>query len=152
MVNTTCIVRSFRHFFIGISLVFFLAPPSHSQVWETAANHPGDETYYQPPYPIAFVAAHVIEIPNGSGIKGHYHIGTDVLSAINPDQGNHLWILLPNGAVPKPFPVSVHEQTPNLIHTPLGQPWKGAVVEPNISEDGRKLCFAYFHDTTFTPT
>ena len=151
MVNTARIRRSLRWFLFGISLVLFPALPSLAQVWQTAANNPGDETYYQPPYPVAFVAATINEIPNGSGVKGHYHIGTDVLSANNPDQGNHLWMLLPNGAVKKLFPLDIHEQTPGLINTPQGQLWKSAVVEPNISENGRKLYFAYFHDATFTP-
>jgi hypothetical protein len=50
--------------------------------------------------------------------------------------------------VKKLFPLGVHE---NLHDTPTGQPWRGAVVEPNVSEDGRTLYFAYFHDASFEP-
>ena len=119
-----------------------------AQTWETAANHPGDDQYFLPPYPVVFVAARINEEPSGTGLDGKYHIGTDVLSANNPDRDNHLWILLPSGQVKKLFPLNAHQQA-GLIDTPPGQLDKGSVVEPNVSEDGTKVYFSYFHDTTF---
>ena len=119
-----------------------------AQMWETAANHQGDDKYFLPSYPVVFVAARVTEKQTSTGINGTYHIGTDVLSANNPDQGHHLWIVLPDGQVKKLFPLPAHEQA-GMIDTPIGQLHKGSVVEPNVSEDGTKVYFSYFHDTTF---
>jgi hypothetical protein len=122
--------------------------PSHAQTWQTAANHVGDDRYFLPPYPVVFVAARVNEIPSSTGIDGSYHIGTDVLSANNPDRGHHLWIIMPDGAVKKLFPLPAHQQVAGLIDTPLGQLGRASVVEPNLSEDGTRIYFSYFHDTT----
>ena len=122
--------------------------PVWAQTWQTSLNNQGDQRYFLPPYPVVFVAARIVEEPSGSGLDGKYHIGTDVLSANNPDQDNHLWIVLPSGQVKKLFPLPIHEQN-GLIDTPLGQLEKGSVVEPNVSEDGTKIYFSYFHDTTF---
>ena len=72
-----------------------------------------------------------------------------MLSANNPDRNQSLWILLPDGAVKKLFPLAVHESQ-GLIDSPAGQMDKGAVTEPNVSEDGRRLYFSFFHDTTYT--
>ncbi|MGB0909067.1 MAG: hypothetical protein ACPGYT_01795 [Nitrospirales bacterium] len=119
-----------------------------AQTWETALQHQGDDRYFQPSYPVVFVAARINEEASGSGLDGKYHIGTDVLSANNPDRDNHLWILLPSGEVKKLFPLNQHEQD-GLIDTPIGQLDKGSVIEPNVSEDGTKIYFSYFHDTTF---
>ncbi len=119
-----------------------------AQVWETAADHPGDDRYYTPNYPVVFVAARVVEDTSGNNIVGKYHIGTDVLSANNPDRDNHLWVALPNGNIEKLFPLPEHQLAPGLIDTPLGQLTKGTVVEPNVSEDGRRIYFSYFHDVT----
>lgn len=143
----------FRLFlFAPLCLVMFVGPWGlHSvfaQVWETEANHQGDDRYFLPPYPVVFVAANIYEEPSGGGLKGKYHIGTDVLSANNPDRDNHLWIVLPSGAVKKLFPLHEHQQN-GLIDTPTGELDKGSVVEPNVSEDGTKIYFSYFHDTTF---
>jgi hypothetical protein len=41
------------------------------------------------------------------------------------------------------------QQVP-LIDTPAGLLGKGSVVEPNVSEDGTRVIFSYFHDATFT--
>ena len=132
---------------ISFSLIQF-SNVGRAQTWETAANHRGDDQYFLPPYPVVFVAARINEEPNGGGLDGKYHIGTDVLSANNPDRDNHLWILLPSGQVKKLFPLNSHQQA-GLIDTPSGQLDKGSVVEPNVSEDGTKVYFSYFHDTTF---
>ncbi len=119
--------------------------------WQTAANNPGNPDYHLPSYPIAFVAAEIVEQPDsdGFGTQGYYHIGTDVLSANLPDKDHHLWILLPDGQVKKLFPLDAHENIAGLIDTPQGELHKGSVVEPNVSEDGSRLYFGYFHDTTF---
>jgi hypothetical protein len=147
--------RSSLHSIRFVSILFTVCSFAMSngaafgQTWETAVAHPGDDTYYLPPYPVVFVAAHITEVPSESGLDGNYHIGTDVLSANNPDRDNHVWVLLPTGQVEKLFPLNVHGQTPGLIDTPVGQLDKGSVVEPNVSEDGTKIYFSYFHDTTF---
>lgn len=130
----------------GVALLALLASLSvQAQTWETAATQPSNPAYFQPDYPVAFVGAKVFEEATGTGVNGKYHIGTDVLSANNPDAGHHLWILLPDGQVKKLFPLPAHE---GLIDTPAGQLDLGSVVEPNISEDGTRLYFSYFHDTT----
>ncbi len=117
------------------------------QVWDTALDHPGDDRYVLPDYPIAFVAARVVENSSEGETVGNYHIGTDVLSANNPDRGNHLWILLPTGQVVKLFPLDTHVAS-GVIDTAAGQLDTGTVVEPNLSEDGTRLYFSYFHDVT----
>lgn len=132
---------------LAAGLVVGLSTVASAQVWDTAIDHPGDEAYYLPDYPLVFVAARVVEGPNslGPGIAGKYHIGTDVLSANNPDRDNHLWIVLPTGAVVKLFPLDAH-QTAGLIDTAAGQLDRGSVVEPSVSEDGTRIYFSYFHD------
>ena len=98
-------------FFPFITLAIISLPTGlRAQTWETAANHPGDDQYFLPPYPVVFVAARINEEPSGTGLDGKYHIGTDVLSANNPDRDNHLWILLPSGQVKKLFPLNAHQQ------------------------------------------
>jgi len=115
------------------------------------------------PYEVVFVAAKIVEGTtncNGSTLPiGLYSIGTDVLEATNPSPGNSLWVVTRNGDVKKLFPLPVHETTlvtnPEtglqvpLIDTPVGLLDKGSVVEPNVSEDGTRVIFAYFHDATF---
>ncbi|MCB0330455.1 MAG: hypothetical protein KDD70_12350 [Bdellovibrionales bacterium] len=106
--------------------------------------------YYQPDFPVAFVAAKKSFSTNTrTGItSGTYRFGLDVLDANIPTAGNHLFIRLPNGTVRKLFPLPVHANTPGLIDTPGGDLTLGTVVEPNISEDGKKIYFSYFHDAT----
>ncbi len=133
---------------ITICSLFASTPTTLAQTWETGSNHQGEKRYVLPSYPVVFVAARIVEEQSGSGLDGKYHIGTDVLSANNPDRDNHLWIVLPSGHVKKLFPLPQHEQD-DLIDTPRGQLDKGSVVEPNVSEDGTKIYFSYFHDTTF---
>lgn len=150
------------------ALLIALTPPLAAQLptWETAANHPGDPKYVQMPYEVAFVATKVVETPPQIGetscgpglLFGRYQIGTDVGDATKPSAGNSLWVVTRNGDVKKLFPLPVHEtlMVPHpvtglpvrLINTPLGQLDKGSVVEPNVSEDGRRIIFAYFHDAT----
>lgn len=130
-----------------IRSVCFGAPIS-AQSWETGAGHPGDAQYFLPDFPVAFVAnaGHA----DGSTETGA-HLGADVMSATNPapqGPGGGLYILLPSGQVKKLFPLPVHEA---LVDTPTNQLHRGAVVEPNLSEDGRSLYFAYFHDAAFEP-
>lgn len=105
----------------------------------------------RPDYVVAFVATEghsdpVTETPP--------HFGLDVISANNPaahGPGGGLWALLPDGQVKKLFPLPEHENIADLFDTPLGQLEKGVVVEPNMSEDGKTLYFAYFHDATWKP-
>ncbi|ANM29811.1 hypothetical protein ABI59_09815 [Acidobacteria bacterium Mor1] len=133
--------------------------------FDTASNNPGDPDFYLPNYPVAFVRAPIVEEitphcqkANGScsecegcscdgtivdGRKGKYHIGTDVLSANDPDPGNELWMYLPaNGAVKQLFPLPVHLSE---IDAAIGV---GSVIEPSASEDGTRIYFSYFHDAT----
>ncbi len=144
-------------------LLFAIPAAAQTPQWETAANHGGDPKYVQMPYEVVFVATKVVEGPSTScsGLQqGQYDIGTDVLRATRPSAGNSLWVVTRNGEVKKLFPLPVHEtqtathpdtgQQVSLIDTPLGQLDKGSVVEPNVSEDGKRIIFAYFHDSTFT--
>lgn len=123
--------------------------PAAAQVWQTAANNPGDNTYYLPEYPIVFVTHEIVETTTSTGLKGEFSIGTDVLLANRPDGGNQLWILLPSGLVKLLFPLPNHV-TDGLIDSALADLDKGTVVEPSISEDGRKLYLSYFHDADTT--
>lgn len=149
----------------AVAIVVATAPPAAAQApqWETAANHSGDPLYVQLPYEVVFVATPIVETTSPStcgGLPaGQYEIGTDVLGATRPSAGNSLWVVTRNGAVKKLFPLPVHESTlvthPDtsqqvpLIDTPVGMLDKGSVVEPNVSEDGRRVIFGYFHDATF---
>lgn len=142
------------------------ASPAGAQApqWETAANHAGDPRYVQLPYEVVFVAIPIVETTSPStcgGLPaGQFEIGTDVLGATKPSAGNSLWVVTCHGNVKKLFPLPVHkvtrathpdtgQQVP-LIDTPMGMLDKGSVVEPNVSEDGTRIIFGYFHDTTFT--
>lgn len=119
--------------------------------WNTAATHPGDPKYKALDYPVVFVSTHAYKQGDGNG-QIHVRIGQDVIASNNPaPQGEHggLYVLLPDGRVRKLFPLAEHEDVPGLIDTPLGELEKGAVVEPNVSEDGSKVHFAYFHDQTW---
>ena len=131
--------------------------PSGAQVWDTAATNPGNDAYYQPPYPLVFVAAEIRETTQAGGaIVGTQKSGADVLSANNPSGGHQLWILLPNGLVKKLFPLQTHVNQ-GLIDAPATTLTSGSVVEPSMSEDGTKVYFSYFHDAdakasqTFNP-
>lgn len=126
---------AWRAIALSLGVLITCVPPALGQVWQTAATDPG---FHQPPYPVAFVAARVA--PNSTD-----SIGTDVLAANNPRGGHHLHVLLPNGVVKKLFPLSTHADD-GLILTSVSELQKGSVVEPNVSEDGRKLYFSYFHD------
>ncbi|MEL6430893.1 MAG: hypothetical protein AAFR54_17040, partial [Planctomycetota bacterium] len=117
--------------------------------WETKRNHPNDPTYANLPYISLFVAA-----PGRpeAGVNQFVHLGADVIAANNPAPGGPdggLYALMPGGKVRKLFPLDVHDTAPGLIDTPLGQLEKGAVVEPNISEDGTRVYFGWFHDQTW---
>ena len=128
-----------------------LASSAPAQVWETAANHPGDDRFHQPDHIVTFVATLGESDPID---ETPAHFGLDVISAANPAEqgpGGGLWALMPDGQVKKLFPLPEHEAVPGLIDTPLGQLDKGAVVEPNVSEHGKTLYFAYFHDAAWEP-
>lgn len=140
--------------------------PSPTPGWDTAASNPGNANYYLPPYPIAFVRVPVVETTQGmcktgsscapssgscsgtyfpNATKGTYHVGTDVLSANDPDPGNELWIYLPStGQVIKLFPRPIHETNGVIDFTAAA----GSVIEPSLSEDGRRIYFSYFQDAT----
>ncbi len=136
------------------------------QVWETAANNQGDPEYVQVPYEVVFVATENIyegTCTDKDGIDrpiGRNKFGTDVLTATTPKKGNMLMVVTRNGAVKKLFPLPVHETQMvtnpetnlqvRLIDTPLGMLDNGSVVEPNVSEDGERITFAYSHDAEDT--
>ncbi len=118
-----------------------------AQTFQTWANAPPLGEFHQPGYPIAFVAAPVQACTSLPCSQGNQHHGTDVRSANNPRPGNHLFLMMNDGSVVKLFPLTVHASgSPALIDTPASQLHLGTVVEPNVSEDGRKLYFSYFHD------
>jgi len=53
----------------------------------------------------------------------------------------------PTSDVKKLFPLDIPEHDA-IIDTPQTELWKGSVLEPNVSEDGRRIYFGYVHDTT----
>lgn len=137
--------------------------------WETWKNNSTDPQFAQLGYEVVFVASKIVESPQTCCVKqpgggcinqtlprGDYAIGTDVLRATKPSEGNSLWIVTRNGDVKKLFPLPSHEnvsitnpytgQPANLIDTPFGLLDNGSVVEPNVSEDGQRILFSYFHD------
>ena len=150
-------------------LPWLLVASIGAQTWETAANNPSDPKFVQMPYEVVFVSSPIVETgtctwTDTSGMqhiepRGVYDIGTDVLRATRPSKGNQLWVVTRNGAVKLLFPLPVHQgQTaidPDtglavpLIDTPSGMLELGSVVEPNVSEDGQRIIFGYFHDTSF---
>jgi hypothetical protein len=139
--------------------------PTPTPGWDTAVVNPGDQNYYLPSYPIAFVRVPVVETTQDmcqvgsscspydtsctglrypSATKGAYHVGTDVLSANDPNPGAELWIYVPStGQVIKLFPRPIHEHSVIDFTAAVG-----AVVEPNLSEDGTKIYFSFFQDAT----
>ncbi len=147
-----------------IAMVSMIAGPVAAQVWETAANNPSDPDFVQVPYEVVFVAAKVVETgtctKNGvTRPKGEYEIGTDVIGATNPSKGNLLMVTTRNGLTMQIFPLPIHETLfvthpdtglqVRLIDTPAGMLDRGSVLEPNVSEDGKRVIFSYFHDVTF---
>ncbi|HEV8580650.1 MAG TPA: hypothetical protein VGX68_16410 [Thermoanaerobaculia bacterium] len=140
-----------RRFLSWAALIAAAAAPALSQApqWETAANHAGDPQYVQLPYEVVFVATRIVETTDPaicSGLPlGQFENGIDVLAATKPSPGNSLWVVTRTGEVKKLFPLPVHQP---LIHTPPGLLDKGSVVEPNVSEDGTRIIFSYFHDAT----
>jgi hypothetical protein len=129
-----------------------LATPLAAQSWETPADHLGDPRFHQPDYPLVFVATQGHGNPLNDTPP---HLGLDVHAVSNPSAhgpGGGLYVLLADGSVEKLFPLPVHESVPGLIDTPLGELANGAVAEPTVSEDGRALYFAYFHDATWEPS
>jgi len=116
------------------------------ETFTTALSPGADESFHKQDYPLIFVTAPIKEVENKyGGLSGKYEIGTDVLSANNPNGGNKLWIMLPDGQTKLLFPLDIH-QTSKLIDTPVGLLGSGSVVEPNLSEDGRTVYFSYFHN------
>jgi hypothetical protein len=141
-----------RRFLIWTALIAAVAaPPARAQapLWETAANHAGDPQYVALPYEVVFVATRIVETSTPSicgGLPlGQFENGIDVLAATKPSPGNSLWVVTRTGEVKKLFPLPAHQ---SLIHTPAGMLDKGSVVEPNVSEDGTRIIFSYFHDAT----
>ena len=89
-----------------------------AQAFKTAANADSSNTYYQPDYPLIFVSSEIKEQTNSAGgTSGSYKLGTDVLSANNPDGCNKLWLLLPNGETKLLFPLTTHLQQ-GILDTP----------------------------------
>lgn len=128
-----------------------LAAPFSAQSFESHAQNPGDPAFAQLPYVVLFVAT---EGHANSANETPPHFGLDVISASNPSAhgpAGGLYALLPDGSVEKLFPLPHHESISGLIDTPQGLLHKGAVVEPNVSEDGRTVYFSYFHDAKWKP-
>ncbi|MCI5066051.1 hypothetical protein MRY87_10030 [bacterium] len=129
---------------VFFSLLFLFSSPLSAQQWRNSGAD-----FYRPDYPVAFVATKKRYEPNSRGeLIGEYRFGLDVLDANIPSPGNELWITLPGGAVRKLFPRPRHATIAGLIDTPNGELERGSVVEPNVSEDGTKLYFSYFHDAS----
>ncbi len=125
---------------------FVISLSSSAQSFKTTLTASDNEDFYQPNYPLIFVSAPIIETENKyGGVSGRYKLGTDVLAANNPDGGNQLWMLLPDGQTKLLFPLAIHLKQ-NLIDTPEGMLNSGSVVEPNLSEDGKTVYFSYFHN------
>ncbi|MFT5812724.1 MAG: hypothetical protein ACI9VT_000461 [Psychroserpens sp.] len=125
---------------VGISIT------CSAESFKTTLTATDYEDFYQPHYPLIFVSAPIIETENKlGGVDGRYKLGTDVLAANNPNGGNKLWILLPDGQTKLLFPLNIHLEQ-NLIDTPAGMLKSGSVVEPNLSEDGKTVYFSYFHN------
>jgi len=148
--------------FAVLPVVGVLPAAAQAPQWETAANHSGDPLYVQLPYEVVFVATKIVETTttcfSNTVPLGQYEIGLDVVRATKPSSGNTLWVVTRDGVVEQLFPLPVHEtitvidpdgNSVPLIDTPLGALDKGSVVEPNVSEDGERVIFTYFHDTTF---
>lgn len=138
---------------LGAALSQLAAPaPDRVPMWETALTRPGDARYVSVDYICLFVANE--GDVNRPTEQRPVHLGLDVLAANNPvamGPGGGLYALMPDGRVRKLFPLPAHEATPGLIDTPLGETWRGAVVEPNISENGSRVHFGWFHDQTWKP-
>jgi len=146
---TTTARRAARARLAGLLALAAAPTVAGAQTWDRASDHPGDPAYVQLDYPVVFAATTGHSDPVTQTAP---HFGLDVISAGNPsEQGPNggLWVLLPDGTVEKLFPLPAHESAPGLIDTPLGETWRGAVVEPNVSEDGRTVYFAWFHDATW---
>ncbi len=125
---------------------FAISTTSSAQSFKTMLTALDNEGFYQPNYPLIFVSAPIIETENSyGGMDGTYELGTDVLAANNPNGGNKLWILLPDGQTKLLFPLDIHQQQ-NLIDTPEDMLNTGSVIEPNLSEDGNTVYFSYFHN------
>jgi len=134
---------------LALSASIALAPSGAAQDWESWTDHPGDPRYVRLDYPVAFVANAGHADP---ATETAPHFGLDVISASNPSEhgpDGGLFVFMPDGRVAKLFPLPEHEAVAGLIDTPLGELGRGAVVEPNVSEDGQTLYFAYFHDATW---
>lgn len=126
--------------------LFFISFLSAAISFKTKSTATNNEGFYLPDYPLIFVSAPIKEAENANGgLTGSYQLGTDVLSANNPSGGNELWILLPDGQTKKLFPLDIHLQQ-KIIDTPPDMLNHGSVVEPNLSEDGKKIYFSYFHN------
>ncbi len=145
--RTQSALRRLAPFAVASLLV---AGTASAQQWATAQTNPGNTSFRALDYPMVFVASTGHSDPVTETAP---HFGLDVLSANNPapmGPAGGLYALMPNsGDVVKLFPLGVHESMPGLIDTPLGQLGNGAVVEPNISEDGRIVYFSWFHDQEY---
>ena len=116
-----------------------------AQQFETWKDDPA--TYFQPAYPMVFVATY-----RDPSIGNGGNLGTDVLEAGSPSRGQELWMLLPDGSTERLFPIpGIHD---GMVDYPLGPTAgriNGSVVEPSISIDGRRVYFSYFHDALNFP-
>ncbi len=111
------------------------------KTWRTSSG------FKRPTYPIVFVASYR-DTSFGNG--GNF--GTDVLQVGVPQAGQELWILLTNGATKKIFPIAgVHDAVVDDSIIPVNGRIIGAVTEPSISIDGKRVIFTYFHNAQDLP-
>ncbi|GAB4186912.1 MAG: hypothetical protein Tsb002_11740 [Wenzhouxiangellaceae bacterium] len=116
-------------------------PQPRFDTWRT---QPG--TFKQPDYPIVFVASYRKSSGNGG------NMGTDVTQVGVPEGGQELWVVLPNGAAKKLFPIQgVHDADVDESLALVNGRILGAVSEPSISIDGERVYFSYFHNATDLP-
>lgn len=69
-------------------------------------------------------------------------IWQDTVRPLSLDPGADLFLLHPNCAQEKLFPLNAHQ---NIVDAPIGN---GSVTDPNISFDGKWVVFTYYHDLT----
>lgn len=97
---------------------------------------PYDLIYVRAPY---FGAGYDPTLPNDGN-----SVWPDTVRPLTPDPGAMLMLLHSNGQRELLFPLPQHRA---LLDTPAGKPLSvGSVSDPNVSFDGRRVVFAWYHD------
>lgn len=138
------VFKTFLHGLCAISALILFLVPLYSASAQSFITHQTNNSYYQPPYPLVFVATYrdaniSYSNPNGG------NMGFDVIEAVAPERGQELWILLPNGATRKLFPYPAHQAIVDYAIGPTNGRINGTVTEPSISIDGKRVYFTYHH-------